>query len=139
MENNLEEELSEALTDFLKLFNVKVDFSKEAKTPSKEEKLTNYNEILEKTQKKLDELNLQNAEILKKSGMTREQLEKYGSNPQNFTPEQWKALQRVKEVTEKYKQQAKEFMGVEHLKKKTKEEKRQEIQRFGKKKRWLSV
>ena len=95
------EELQEALGEVLKIYNIKLDES------SKEgAKSTDFSEIINKTQSQIDDLSERAEAIYERTGMTREQLEVYAANPNNFTKEQWDALQKVRIACDRYKQDA---------------------------------
>ena len=59
--------------------------------------------MIEKIQGDLEEYDRQTKDVCKKTGMTREQLEKFVNNPSNFTTEEWSTLQKVKTEVEDFK------------------------------------
>ncbi len=72
--------------------------------------------------------------------MSEEELEAYSANPNNFTPEQWEALKKVKDACEKYTQEAQVRMGTQQFEKKAeKRERKKESHRFAKKKHWIPL
>lgn len=133
------EKMRKAFEEVLKQFNITLDPIESADEEKKAERYGDYAEIISKTQQKIDELNERGEEILKTSGMTREQLEVFASNPGNFNQEQWEALQKLKIATEEFKRQALEI-GEEEKDVKTIERKQKKQQhRFGKKKHWIPL
>lgn len=137
---NGEDEIREALGEVLSLYDIKTDEVLEGETP-KIEKEEDYSDLIDKTQEKLDELNEKAEEIYERTGMNREQLESYASNPNNFNPEQWEALQKVREACENYKMRAQgrlqNFQYEERVEKRTKKQK--QPHRFAKKKHWIPL
>ena len=125
-----EQEVKEALEEVLALQGIHLE----------EKESEDYSEILSKTQDKLDELNEKAELLLKKTGMSRDEMEIYAANPANFTPEEWNALQKVKEACEKYKrdtsrvisQHVGETSSTEPLRKK-------QERRFDRKKNWIPL
>ncbi len=135
-----EDEIKQALNDFLKLYNIEADLDKPAEEEEEGERpYGGYSDVMSKTQAKLDELNAKAEDMLKKSKMTREELDAYGANPDNFTAEQWEVLERIRAGADKLKQQAQEYIGIENLKRKAENEREAQMQKFGKKKRWLPI
>lgn len=134
-----EEDIRKALNEILVTYGVDI----KAEEQTEEEKRVadeDYSDIIGKTQHKMDELNQKAEEIYKKTGMTREQLDNYASNPNNFSKEQWEALQKVKSSCEKYKQEAREQIGVERLEQKTEGKvRKKQLGRFAKKKHWIPL
>ena len=61
--------------------------------------------------------------------MTREQLEAYAANPNNFSKEQWEALQKVKEACDKYKREARARIGEEQFDQKVEKQRKKQPQR----------
>jgi hypothetical protein len=133
-----EAHLKKALEDVLKQFNIQLEPARESEAGSKSTQQNDYSEIISKTQEKLDELNEKAEEMLKRTGMTREQLEAYASNPNNFTKDQWDALYRLRETTEQFKRQAQGITKGEGDAEAPRTEKKQK-HRFGKKKNWIPL
>lgn len=133
-----EEKLRKNLKDFLQAFDIKIDLP-EDRQRSEAEIYGNYPEIVNKTQAKLDRLNQRSEELLEKTGMTREEIEVYVSNPDNFTPEQWEALKNIKQVAEDMKKRTFRIAGQEGVKKAVDQERKKQHHRFGKKKHWIPL
>lgn len=140
--NDKAEDLKKNLFDALKTFGIDLDDKVKGKKGSLDEEYSDYSEMNSKTRRKIDELNENGEKLLEKTGMTREALEAYGSNPNNFTKEQWEALQKIKQMTEEYKKLSIEGLSqtmskdIEDLSKK---EKKKQQARFAKKKDWKAV
>jgi hypothetical protein len=130
--------ISNSLKEFLDLFEIKIEIP-ENRERSAAEVHGNYTEIVNQTQAKLDEYNQKGEEILKNTGMTREQLEAYASDPNNFTPEQWEGLKKLKAATEEIRKRTYRIAGGENLKKTIDKERKKQHHRFGKKKNWISL
>lgn len=121
-----EESMKDALEEFLSLYGIKLDPAKDA------------GQVQVNIQEKIDELNVKGEELLKKTGKTREEIEAFGANPRNFTPEQWEALQKVKKAADDFKRKAYRALPAQALEKKEEGEKPQK-HRFGKKKHWIPL
>lgn len=63
----------------------------------------NYEYLLQKTQEKIQELDKRAQDILNQTGMTREQMEVFANNPDNFSPEEWLALENIRASCNEYK------------------------------------
>ena len=138
MATRSEEEIRTALGEVLKLYDIELE--EELAQNEEKESPIDYSEIIGKTQAKLDELNEKGEEIFKRTGMTREQLDAYAANPNNFSKEQWEALQKVKEACEKYKREARSRIGDPQFEQKVEAQQRQkQPHRFAKKKNWIPL
>lgn len=136
-ESGNNDQLQNALTEFLSLFEIKLNVSETDKSESSTS--GNYSELVQATQNKLDEFNIKAEQILQKTGMSRDELDTYASNPDNFSPEQWMALQKLREATEELKRRTYKIAGDEGLKKTIEKEKGKQQHRFGKKKDWIPL
>ncbi|MCC5832168.1 MAG: hypothetical protein JJU12_03900 [Chlamydiales bacterium] len=134
-----EEEVRKALEDVLTMYDIKLEEEPESEEDAKQERFGDYSEIINKTQKRLDELNEKAEEIYQRTGMNREQLEAYASNPNNFSKEQWEALQKVKDACEKYKREARARIGEEQFEKRAEKPRKKQPGRFAKKKHWIPL
>lgn len=65
----------------------------------------NYEYLLQKTQEKIQELDKRAQDILNQTGMTREQMEVFANNPDNFSPEEWLALENIRASCNEYKKE----------------------------------
>lgn len=132
-----QEKLKEALTEFLELFEIKLNLPEEEQGESAIN--GQYGEIVKATQDKLDDFNVKAEEVLQKTGMTREELDVYANNPDNFTHEQWEALKKLQEATEELKRRTYKVVGEDNLKKSIEKERGKQAHRFGKKKDWIPL
>ncbi len=139
MVNKDEEGIMNALEEVLTLYDIKLDDVAPSAEEEKAERYGDYSEIISKSQDKLDDLNQKSEEILAQTGMTREELESYGANPDNFTPEQWEGLQKVKEECEKFKKNARGIVGEKQLEKTVKKQRKKQTHKFAKKKDWIPL
>jgi hypothetical protein len=135
-----EEEIREALEEVLKLYDIKLEEPPSETIEERKQRVNDYSDIIGKTQAKLDDLTEKAEEIYTRTGMSHEQLEAYAANPNNFTKEQWAALQKVKEACERYKQEAKSRIGDTQFEQKVEaQERKKQPQRFAKKKHWIPL
>jgi len=135
-----EDEIRSALEDVLRLYDIELDELPAESEEAKDQRKGDYSEIVGKTQAKLDDLTEKAEEIYRRTGMTREQLETYAANPNNFSREQWEALQKVKEACERYKQEAIGRIGDQQFEQKIEtQQRKKQPQRFAKKKHWIPL
>ncbi len=132
-----DDNLQSALKEFLGLFDIKLEVPEEERSEAAVK--GNYPELVKATQDKLDEFNIKAEEILQDTGMTREELDAYSSNQDNFSPEQWEALKKLREATEELKRRTYKVVGDENLKKSIEKSKGKQQHRFGKKKDWIQL
>jgi sugar-specific transcriptional regulator TrmB len=133
-----EEDIRAALSEVLKMYDIRLE-ENPIESPAIEGP-GDYSEMISKTQTRLDDLNEKAEEIFKRTGMTREQLEAYASNPNNFTKEQWEALQKVKEACDRYKREARNLIVDPKFEQKVETgEHKKQPQRFAKKKHWIPL
>lgn len=132
-----EEEVREALEEVLAMYDIKLELGPDEEREAEE--YGDYAEIISKTQERLDELNEQAEEIYQRTGMNQEQLEAYAANPNNFSKEQWEALQKVREACEKYKRNAQTYIGEEQFTSSVQKRKKKQPKRFAKKKHWIEM
>lgn len=140
MADELEKELAAALQQIMNMYDIKLE-EEIIKKGEGDRPVVDYSEVISKTQQKIDELTQKAEEIYQRTGMTREELLDYASNPHNFTKEQWESIQNVRNSCESLKQQTSQL-----LEKPQKEMQRQKIKkgdkqtkRFAKKKHWISM
>ena len=137
-----EAELRAAIEEVLTLYDVKLeDYVEDPEAPP-ESRADDFSDIISASQQQLDVLSVKTEEILERTGMTEEQLEAYASNPNNFTKEQWEAIQKVKQACETYKQEARARIGEKEFVKTAEkaEKKRQKgAGKFAKKKQWIPL
>ncbi len=138
-EETSSEKMRKAFEEVLKEFNISLEPVPETEEEKRAERFGDYSEIIGKTQQKLDELNEKGEVLLKKTGMTREQLDIYASNPANFTAEQWEALRKLQAATEEFKKQATGIVGEEKFEKIVERKQKKQQHRFGKKKHWIPL
>ncbi len=135
MTSRSEEEIRLALEEVLKVYDIKLE-----QTPPQPNEPNDYSEVIGKTQARIDDLNEKAEEIFKRTGMTREQLDAYAANPNNFSKEQWEALQKVREACEKYKREARSKIRDPQFEQKVETTQREkQPHRFAKKKHWIPL
>ncbi|MBQ8498870.1 hypothetical protein [Chlamydia sp.] len=108
MKNNSAQKIIDSIKQILSIY--KIDFD-----PSFGAALTNdsdldYQMLIEKTQEKIQELDKRSQEILQQTGMTREQMEVFANNPDNFSPEEWLALETIRSSCDEYKKETEELI-----------------------------
>ncbi len=139
MAEDLEQEMRKSLEDLLRLYNIELD--PEATKPEIETGEVDYAEVILKTQKKIDELNQQAEKIYQDTGMSKEEIEAYSLNPNNFTKEQWDILENVRRECNAFKEKAYAMMPKEDLAAMNKQAEFavKKKKRVGKKKDWLQM
>lgn len=130
------------IKEILQLYGIDV----ETNGSEPQDKNINYADLMKKTQNKVDELNSQADELIRKLGMSREEIENYSQNPQNFSKEQWEMLQKVRRECEVFKEKtikALDEAGAQVIEQQKPEKnnptKRKEKKKFVKKKNWLQL
>ncbi|MGE3955060.1 MAG: hypothetical protein AB7F31_07765 [Parachlamydiales bacterium] len=68
-------------------------------------------EVVERLEESLETLNEEMDKIYKNTGMSRQQIEEYASNPDNFSKEEWKLLNEVREELDLFRQEAESVLG----------------------------
>jgi hypothetical protein len=63
-------------------------------------------QLLKDLQATLDDLRAEADKLSEKTGMSRDELQAYSSNPNNFTKEEWQLLGQIRGELDKYRQQA---------------------------------
>lgn len=99
-EQNSTQRFIEQVQEVLGAYGVQLD----PHAPELTKPPVNYGEVLQATQGKINELNQQADALVAAMGMTREQLEEYAKNPNNFSKEQWDSLQKVKQECDNFKE-----------------------------------
>lgn len=110
MINDAEREMIGAMKEVLGKFGI--NLSQEIIRDDAGEELADYSEVINKTQERMDALNHEADELYEQTGMTQEEILEYGNNPDNFTPEEWQAIQKVKEACTAYKKEIREKLIV---------------------------
>ncbi len=103
MHGNSAQKIVDSIKQILSIYKIDFDPSFESALSSDSE--LDYQLLIEKTQEKIQELNERSQEILKKTGMTREQMETFAHNPDNFSPEEWMALEKIRASCNEYKKE----------------------------------
>ena len=101
-------DLKESFQEVLKLL-------KEAPPASAEIQNMELEEVIERLEESLGTLGQQMEEIYKKTGMTKQQLEEYAANPDNFSPEEWKLLGEIRSELSHFQEEAEETLGATPL------------------------
>lgn len=105
-----QKEMTAAIEEVLNLHNVQIDAM--VKQAAGEE--GDFSGILAQCEERLAEMKANAEEMLKKSGMTQEQLEAYVSNRANFSREEWEILENTKKTCEEIKLQDSKIL-QEHI------------------------
>jgi hypothetical protein len=139
MTNTGEDEIRAALEEALRLYDVDIDDIPELAGVRNSEE-DDYSDLIGKSQARIDDLTLKAEEIFRRTGMSREELEAYAANPNNFTKEQWEAIQKVKDACQRYKQEArKQIKDPEYETKVEAQKRKKQPHRFAKKKNWIPL
>ncbi|MBS0622093.1 MAG: hypothetical protein JSR80_03950 [Verrucomicrobia bacterium] len=70
----------------------------------------NIDEVIERLEGALEKLNQQMEDVYQRTGMSKEQLEEYASNPKNFSEEEWSMLGQIKGELGKYRERAEQAL-----------------------------
>lgn len=102
MNKNSAKQILDSIKHILSMYKIDID-------PSFNDALStedvDYDYLLQKTQEKIKELDLKAEEILSKTGMSKEQMDAFTNNPNNFSPEEWQALEKVRSSCDEYKKE----------------------------------
>ncbi|MCH9608498.1 MAG: hypothetical protein S4CHLAM45_10750 [Chlamydiales bacterium] len=134
MADDIESGLRKSIEELLELYDIKLDDSEE---PAEE---VDYAEVLIKTQEKIDDLEVEAEKIYEATGMSKEELEEYSNNPDNFTKEQWEMLQQVRSECEEFKKKAYALVpneALEQVAEPAPVARKKKKSKFAKKKDWL--
>lgn len=103
MNSNSAQKIIDSIKQILTLYNIDFDPSFGSALSSDSE--VDYEYLMEKTQEKIQELDKRSQEILRQTGMTKEQMEVFANNPDNFSPEEWLALENIRASCNEYKKE----------------------------------
>nr|WP_213358200.1 hypothetical protein [Chlamydiifrater phoenicopteri] len=103
MNNKSTQQILDSIRQILQIYKIDIDTSFENALSSGNE--ADYQYLIEKTQEKIEELDKKSKEILKQTGMTEQEMEVFARNPDNFSPEEWLALEKVRASCEAYKRE----------------------------------
>lgn len=103
MNNKPAQKIIDSIKQILSIY--KIDFDPSFGSMLDNSTDMDYQYLIEKTQEKIQELDERSKEILKKTGMTREQMEVFAHNPDNFSPEEWIALENIRASCNEYKKE----------------------------------
>ena len=108
MKNNSAQKIIDSIKQILSIY--KIDFDPSFGASLTDDNDLYYQMLIEKTQEKIQELDKRSQEILQQTGMTREQMEVFANNPDNFSPEEWRALETIRSSCNEYKKEAEELI-----------------------------
>jgi L-lactate utilization protein LutC len=63
-------------------------------------------QVVERLEESLEQLSTQMEEVYEKTGMTKEQLEEYAANPENFSKAEWQMLEQIRGQLSKFREEA---------------------------------
>ncbi len=72
------------------------------------------NGLVKKMEHTLADLNHKAEELYQATGMTKEQLKAFSEDPNNFSPEEWRAIEEIRSEMEKFEERAEEIMNESH-------------------------
>lgn len=104
MADDLEDGLRKSMEDLLRLYNIEIEPG--TLDPDEVSGEVDYAEVIAKTQDKINDLNQEAEKIYESTGMTKEELDAYSQNPNNFSKEQWEILENVRNECNEFKQKA---------------------------------
>ena len=67
-------------------------------------------QVVERLEESLEQLNSQMEEVYKTTGMSKEELEQYATNPENFSKEEWQMLEQIRGQLSKFREEAEDVM-----------------------------
>lgn len=67
-------------------------------------------QVVERLEESLEQLNSQMEEVYKTTGMSKEELEQYATNPDNFSKEEWQMLEQIRGQLSTFRDEAEEVM-----------------------------
>ncbi|AHK63650.1 hypothetical protein BOKEGFJH_00772 [Chlamydia avium] len=144
MNSNSAQKIIDSIKQILTLYNIDFDPSFGSVLSSDSE--VDYEYLMEKTQEKIQELDKRSQEILRQTGMTREQMEVFANNPDNFSPEEWLALENIRASCDEYKKETEAIinevskeLGFEDSTKTTKKKPKTTSTKKNKKKNWIPL
>ncbi|ANG66078.1 hypothetical protein [Chlamydia gallinacea] len=144
MNSNSAQKIIDSIKQILTLYNIDFDPSFGSALSSDSE--VDYEYLMEKTQEKIQELDKRSQEILRQTGMTKEQMEVFANNPDNFSPEEWLALENIRASCNEYKKETEAIinevskeLGFEDSKKNTTKKPRTTSTKKNKKKNWIPL
>lgn len=111
MIDDAERKMVEAMQGVLKKFGV--ELSEEIIKNQDGLEVADYSEVIGKTRERLDILEEESEMFQEKTGMTQDEILEFGSNPDNFSPEEWQAIQNVKKACDQYKKEIRENLNIE--------------------------
>jgi DNA-binding phage protein len=97
----LQQELGELLEDVKKTLQLPVD-EKGNLLPGASLSMQDLEKLVERAQEMADRLNGRASELAKNAGMTREEMEERLKDPKNFSPEEWKIIQGMKQQMDQF-------------------------------------
>ncbi|ANH78545.1 hypothetical protein [Candidatus Chlamydia sanziniae] len=103
MNSKSAEKIIDSIKQILTIY--KIDFDSSFGSALTSDSDADYEYLIHKTQEKIQELDKRAQEILTQTGMTREQMEVFANNPDNFSPEEWLALENIRSSCEEYKKE----------------------------------
>ncbi|MEG0036775.1 MAG: hypothetical protein RSB82_00655 [Victivallaceae bacterium] len=110
MKNRNEQKILDSIKQILSIYKIDFDTSLQDSLQFDPNNPMDFDLIIQKTQEKIEELDQRTSEILKKTGMSQDQMETYIQNADNFSPEEWLALQNVKTACDSYKKETEELL-----------------------------
>ncbi len=67
-------------------------------------------QVVERLEESLEQLNSQMEEVYKTTGMSKEELEQYATNPDNFSKEEWQMLEQIRGQLSEFRREAEDAM-----------------------------
>jgi sugar-specific transcriptional regulator TrmB len=110
MINESERAMIHAMKDVLNKFGIKLN--QDIIQRKGGEEISDYSEVIAKTQERIDTLNKEAEDLFNETGMTQNEILEFGDNPKNFTDDEWQAISKVKEACDQYKKEISDSMAV---------------------------
>nr|CRI41772.1 Protein CPn_0742/CP_0003/CPj0742/CpB0770 [Chlamydia pneumoniae]CRI42865.1 Protein CPn_0742/CP_0003/CPj0742/CpB0770 [Chlamydia pneumoniae]CRI43984.1 Protein CPn_0742/CP_0003/CPj0742/CpB0770 [Chlamydia pneumoniae]CRI47370.1 Protein CPn_0742/CP_0003/CPj0742/CpB0770 [Chlamydia pneumoniae]CRI51920.1 Protein CPn_0742/CP_0003/CPj0742/CpB0770 [Chlamydia pneumoniae] len=103
MNSKSAQKIIDSIKQILTIYNIDFDPSFGSSLSSDSD--ADYEYLITKTQEKIQELDKRAQEILTQTGMSKEQMEVFANNPDNFSPEEWLALEKVRSSCDEYRKE----------------------------------
>ncbi|SPN73858.1 hypothetical protein C10C_0712 [Chlamydia serpentis] len=108
MNSKSAQKIIDSIKQILTIYNIDFDSSFGSSLSSDSD--GDYEYLIAKTQEKIQELDKRAQEILTQTGMSREQMEVFANNPDNFSSEEWLALEKVRSSCDEYRKETEKLI-----------------------------
>lgn len=96
--------------DMTKAFEEVLDMLQTAQPTDPSLEGLDIDQVVEKLEESLEQLNQQMEEVYKTTGLSKDELEAYATNPDNFSKEEWQMLEQVRGQLSQFREDAEDVM-----------------------------